>query len=107
MSNNINGMILSGLGGLYSVRDEKGEVYPCRAKGAFRRKGISPLVGALVSIRPPEVAGKEYFIAEIAPRSNALIRPPMANLATLFVTFAPKDPEPSTLYLDKLLSIAV
>ena len=31
----------------------------------------------------------------------------MANLETLFVTFAPKDPEPSTLYLDKLLSIAV
>ena len=31
----------------------------------------------------------------------------MANLETLFVTFAPKNPEPSTLYLDKLLSIAV
>ncbi len=107
MNNNINGMILSGLGGLYQVRAENGEVYPCRAKGAFRRRGLSPLVGDTVSIRPPEVAGKEYFIEEIAPRKNALIRPPMANLETLFVTFAPKDPEPSTLYLDKLLSIAV
>lgn len=107
MSNNIDGIILSGLGGLYSVRDEQGEIYSCRAKGAFRRRGISPLVGDRVSIRPPEVAGKEYFIEEIAPRINALIRPPMANLTTLFVTFAPKDPEPSTLYLDKLLSIAV
>ncbi len=107
MNENKNGMILSGLGGLYSVKLEGGEVVPCRAKGAFRRRGLSPLVGDLVSVRPPEVADGEYFIEEIAPRKNALIRPAMANLETLFVTFAPKDPEPSTLYLDKLLSIAV
>ena len=107
MINNIEGIIISGVGGLYSVRSESGEVFPCRAKGAFRRKGLSPLVGDRVSIRPPEASGKEYFIEEIFERKNALIRPPMANLETLFVTFAPKNPEPSTLYLDKLLSIAV
>jgi len=107
MTQNIKGIIVSGVGGLYSVRVENGEVFPCRAKGAFRRKGLSPLVGDRVSIRPPEGSGKEYFIEEIFERKNALIRPPMANLETLFVTFAPKEPEPSTLYLDKLLSIAV
>ena len=107
MSNNLEGMIVSGVGGLYSVRTNSGENFPCRAKGAFRRKGLTPLVGDSVSIRPPEVAGKEYFIEEIFERKNSLIRPPMANLETLFVTFAPKNPEPSTLYLDKLLSIAV
>lgn len=107
MSNNLEGMIVSGVGGLYSVRTNSGENFPCRAKGAFRRKGLTPLVGDRVSIRPPEVAGKEYFIEEIFERKNSLIRPPMANLETLFVTFAPKNPEPSTLYLDKLLSIAV
>lgn len=107
MSNNIEGIIISGVGGLYSVRCASGENFPCRAKGAFRRKGLSPLVGDRVSIRPPEASGKEYFIEEIFERKNSLIRPPMANLETLFVTFAPKNPEPSTLYLDKLLSIAV
>ena len=107
MTNNIEGIIISGVGGLYSVRTDSGEIFPCRAKGAFRRKGLSPLVGDRVSIRPPEASGKEYFIEEIFERKNALIRPPMANLETLFVTFAPKNPEPSTLYLDKLLSIAV
>ncbi len=107
MNQNLKGMILSGLGGLYSVKTTEGEVVPCRAKGAFRRAGLTPLVGDTVSIRPPEVTGKEYFIEEIFPRKNALIRPAMANLETLFVTFAPKNPEPSTLYLDKLLSIAV
>jgi len=107
MNHNIEGIIISGIGGLYSVQNENKEVFPCRAKGAFRRKGLTPLVGDRVSIRPPEVSGKEYFIEEILERKNALIRPPMANLETLFVTFAPKNPEPSTLYLDKLLSIAV
>lgn len=107
MINNIEGIIISGVGGLYTVRAESGEVFPCRAKGAFRRKGLSPLVGDRVSIRPPEASGKEYFIEEIFERKNSLIRPPMANLETLFVTFAPKNPEPSTLYLDKLLSIAI
>ena len=107
MIRNIEGIIISGVGGLYSVRAESGEVFPCRAKGAFRRKGLTPLVGDRVSIRPPEVSGKEYFIEEIFERKNSLIRPPMANLKTLFVTFAPRNPEPSTLYLDKLLSIAV
>ena len=107
MTNNLEGIIISGVGGLYSVRSDSGEIFPCRAKGAFRRKGLSPLVGDSVSIRPPEASGKEYFIEEIFERKNSLIRPPMANLETLFVTFAPKNPEPSTLYLDKLLSIAV
>ena len=107
MMENLKGIIINGVGGLYFVRTENGEVFPCRAKGAFRKKGLSPLAGDFVSIRPPEVSGKEYFIEEIAERKNSLIRPPMANLQTLFVTFAPKNPEPSTLYLDKLLSIAV
>ena len=91
MSKNIEGIILSGLGGLYSVKADSGEVFPCRAKGAFRKAKMTPLVGDRVSIRPPEVAGEEYFMEEIFPRKNALIRPAMANLETLFVTFAPKN----------------
>ena len=107
MSKNIEGIIISGVGGLYSVKAANGEVYPCRAKGAFRKSGLSPLAGDSVVLRVPELAGEEYFIEQIMHRKNALIRPPMANLTTLFVTFAPKNPVPSTLYLDKLLSIAV
>lgn len=107
MTNNTEGIIISGIGGLYSVRTEDGKLLSCRAKGAFRRRGLTPLAGDRVSVRPPEVSGEEYFIEDIFPRKNSLIRPPMANLEKLFVTFAPKNPDPSTLYLDKLLSIAV
>lgn len=107
MSKNAKGIILSGIGGLYTVKTDDGELLGCRAKGAFRKAGLSPLAGDQVSVRLPEFAGEEPFIEQILPRKNALIRPPIANLETLLITFAPKDPVPSTLYLDKLLSIAV
>ena len=50
--------------------------------------------------------GGGVVIAEILPRTSALIRPPMANLGVLFITFAVKDPEPVTETIDKLIAIA-
>lgn len=100
-------LLLSGVGGLYTALTETGETRTCRAKGAFRKAKMSPLVGDRVYLREPEAEGEDYLIEEILPRKNALIRPPIANLDMLFVAFAPHHPEPSTLYLDKLLSIAV
>ena len=61
MSKNIEGIIISGVGGLYSVKAASGEVYACRAKGAFRKSGLSPLAGDSVVLRVPELAGEEYF----------------------------------------------
>lgn len=107
MNEKIEGIITSGIGGLYTVRTDAGEIVACRAKGTFRRAGSVPLAGDLVTVRCPALAGEDHLIEAIHPRRNALIRPPIANLNTLFVTFASAEPEPSTLYLDKLLSIAV
>ena len=45
-------------------------------------------------------------IEEILPRKNALIRPPMANLDLLFITFAAAHPVPALETVDKLISIA-
>ena len=44
-------------------------------------------------------------IDQILPRTNYLIRPPLANLDALFLTFAVTDPEPDFLLLDKLLIV--
>lgn len=107
MNKTVEGIILSGVGGLYTVKTDSDDTVSARAKGTFRREGLSPLVGDRVSLRIPEHPGDEYFIEVIYPRRNSLIRPPIANLDILFVTFAPEHPRPSTLYLDKLLSIAV
>ena len=107
MNENVKGIIISGVGGLYTVRTDSGEMLSCRAKGAFRRTGSAPIAGDRVLVRVPSLAGEDYLIEAISPRRNSLIRPPIANLNVLFITFAPIEPVPSTLYLDKLSSIAV
>ena len=121
------GIILQGVGGRYTIRldDEPGDtplhgqtVY-CRAKGAFRHDGITPLSGDRVTVGYsdasfvccngsclPDADGTDFLIEDILPRRNELIRPPMANLDVLFVTFAAAAPAPILSMIDKLISIA-
>ena len=40
------GLILKGVGGFYTVLNDRGEEVVCRARGRFRKDGISPVVGA-------------------------------------------------------------
>lgn len=42
-------------------------------------------------------------IAEIAPRKNVFVRPPVANLDVLFLVASTTQPTPSTLVLDQAL----
>lgn len=106
------GRIIKGVGGLYHVKpfataslppylSDMG-VIPCRAKGAFRHENLTPLVGDVVSLEP-ETDGA--LITDIAPRKNALIRPPLANLDYMFVTFAAAKPAPVLETVDKLICI--
>ena len=106
------GRILSVSGGLYTVRTEN-DTLCCFAKGAFRREGISPVAGDLVLIDREEKRnehqvekGAEGVITSILERKNVLIRPPLANLDTIFLVVAVKDPDPVFLSIDKFLSIA-
>lgn len=116
------GKIIRGVGGLFEVALDAGEtplsghLVSARAKGNFRHAGITPLPGDRVRLSFDEVAvtleesastdGGGAVIAEILPRKNALIRPPMANLDLLFVTLAAADPAPVPETVDKLISIA-
>ena len=52
-----------------------------------------------------EEAGS-WVIAEILPRKNVFVRPPIANLDVLFIVASTTQPTPSTLVLDKLSAIA-
>lgn len=110
----LNGILTEGVGGLYRVRlDEGGEYISCRARGAFRHEGITPLVGDRVSVAFSEPAeerkergrSSDAVVDAILERKNSLIRPPLANLDLLFVTLAVRHPEPSLPTVDKLLSI--
>lgn len=120
------GRLIRGVGGLYEIAlmsgdtPLSGQCVKARAKGNFRHAGLTPLVGDLVQVAFDEGslakddAGKPMasadgggiVIEDILPRKNALIRPPMANLDLLFITFAAAQPAPALDTVDKLISIA-
>lgn len=120
------GKIVKGVGGLYYVRLSSdadagplaGALVPCRARGVLRHKHLTPTVGDNIkliysddSYRQengrfcPKEDGRDVMISEILPRKNLLIRPPVANLDTVFVSVAAASPAPVTETVDKLLSI--
>ena len=97
------GRLLQGIGGFYYVETENG-VVECKARGAFRKTGESPLAGDLVTIAVSE-DGKG-IVESIATRKNKLIRPPVANLDCLVMVCSVKDPDPNLPVLDKMIAIA-
>ena len=103
------GKIIKGLGGLYEVRViEEGEVkvLSCRAKGNLKRDDEKLLVGDNVTLLVDTDTPDSLVISTIKERSNALIRPPMANLDYLFIVLASRKPSPVLETVDKLIAIA-
>lgn len=99
----IKGKIVKGIGGFYYV-DCDNEIIECKARGSFRKQGMSPLVGDDVEISVFD--NSENAIEKILPRKNELIRPPLANLDTLFIVASIVDPKINTLILDNLIAVA-
>ncbi len=95
--------ITKGIGGFYYVKTDEG-IVECKAKGIFRKRRITPVAGD--EVRLEQEAG-QWVIAEILPRKNVFVRPPIANLDVLFIVASTVQPVPSTLILDKLTAIAV
>ena len=104
MTQEKTGIIVKSTGGLYTVEKQDGTHEECRAKGAFRHNGITPLAGDMVVFEKQE--GKEGFITKIMERKNSLIRPAVANVDLLCVVTAIKDPDPDLFILDKLMAVA-
>lgn len=98
-----SGLIVKATGGFYYVT--VGDItYECRARGIFRREGISPLVGDRVNIEVLE--DDTGCVDEILPRKNMLTRPPLANLDQFVLITSILDPPPNLLVLDKMMAIA-
>ena len=79
-------------------------IVECRAKGIFRRRGVTPVAGDRVRL---ELETGTAVIAEILPRKNVFVRPPVANVDQFFIVASTVQPVPSTLVIDKLSAIAV
>lgn len=97
-----HGIITKGIGGFYYVKTADG-VLECRAKGIFRKRGITPLAGDNVVV---EGEGEDHIIAEILERKNAFSRPPIANIDCLFLVVSSVEPKPNILVIDKLTAIS-
>jgi ribosome biogenesis GTPase len=85
----MEGLIIKGIGGFYYVSTEGG-VVECKAKGIFRLRNVTPMVGDKVVI---EVERDSNVISEILPRSSELERPMVANVTQAFVVSAMRNPD--------------
>ena len=99
----MQGKIIKGIAGFYYIHAENGQVYECKAKGAFRKQKIKPLVGDMVRIVVLDEAEHLGNVEEILPRKNELIRPAVANIDMALVIFAAAKPEPNFNLLDRFL----
>lgn len=99
------GVIVKGVGGLYYARGEDGGTHVLRARGIFRRRHITPMVGDRVRFTPGQ--GEEHgWVEEILPRESQLVRPPVANVRYLVIVLAPA-PAPDYLLIDTLIAMAL
>ena len=95
--------IVKALSGFYYVQTPDG-IVECRARGRFRKEGVTPLVGDLVQISR-ETNGKGTVDA-ILPRRNFFVRPALANVDVLVVLASCAIPETEPFLLDRIFAIA-
>jgi len=97
----MQGRIVRGVGGFYTVRGAAGAEFTLRARGRFRKDGVTPLVGDRVLFTPWD--GEAHgFLDKILPRRSELARPQAANVTLLVIVIAP-EPAPDLLLVDRLL----
>lgn len=97
------GRIQKALSGFYYV-DTGGQLLTCRARGKFRKDGISPLVGDRVEVR--ELGNGEGFVERICERKNVFARPAVANIDQLVIIASAAIPRTDPYLIDRVASIA-
>ena len=95
----MQGRIIKALSGFYYVETEDGAVHQCRARGKFRKDGLSPLVGDLVTF-------SDATVQTVAPRKNSFVRPAVANLDLLVVFASGVIPITEPFLIDRICAIA-
>lgn len=98
----ISGRIVKALSGFYYVQTQE-QLVECKARGRFRKEGITPLVGDWVEITVEHGKG---MVEEIHPRKNAFIRPAVANLDLLVLLVSDAIPVTEPFLIDRITAIA-
>jgi len=76
------------------------EIILCKSRGKFKKDNINLLVGDYVDF---DLGDK--VITNILPRKNELVRPSISNIDQAMILVSVKEPEFSSLLLDKMLTI--
>lgn len=95
------GQIIKALSGFYYIKTVEGKVYQTRARGIFRKKKITPLVGDYVEFSFG--TEQEGSLEKILPRKNELERPSVSNIDLGIIVMSISHPDFSTSLLDRFL----
>lgn len=96
----MKGQIRKALSGFYYIYAD-GETYQTRARGNFRNRNITPLVGDNVFFESDNFT--DGYLLEIFPRYNELVRPPIANIDQGVIVMSMVEPTFSYNLLDRFL----
>jgi len=97
------GVIIKALSGFYYVRCGE-ETVECRARGIFRREGMTPLVGDRVEVSL--LGGGKGSIDAIGERRNAFVRPAVANVDALVLLCSAVIPVTDPFLADRVAIVA-
>lgn len=96
------GRIIKALAGYYYVEADN-QIIQCRARGKFRKNEIKPLVGDFVEYQ--QEGNNDGYVMKILPRKNSLVRPLIANVDQALIVCSCKEPDFSSILLDKFLMV--
>ncbi|MCZ2258832.1 ribosome small subunit-dependent GTPase A [Sporosarcina sp. G11-34] len=96
------GQIRKAISGFYYVEDD-GEIIRCKGRGVFRKRGVHPLVGDVVTYVPD--GENDATITVVHERKNELIRPPISNVDQALLVFSIVEPAFSHHLLDRFLVV--
>lgn len=99
----MNGQIVKSIADLYTVRVGNDDIL-CKARGLFRKEGMTPLVGDFVTCTVDQ--NGEGRIETVLPRKNFMERPSVANIDRLYLIVSATDPVPVPLMIDRLTALA-
>ncbi|WP_105955982.1 ribosome small subunit-dependent GTPase A [Apilactobacillus quenuiae] len=94
------GKIFQSLSGFYDIISDN-KIYRTRARGNFRKRKITPLVGDEVEFQSDSAT--EGYLLKVFERKNSLVRPPIANIDQAVVVTSTVNPEFSSNLLDRQL----
>ena len=100
----MRGRIQKALSGFYYVKCDDGSSVQCKARGKFRRDGVTPLVGDFVEIS--DLGNGEGRVETILPRRNCFDRPSVANIDQLVIICSNAIPKTEPYLVDRMTAIA-